>query len=544
MPRQLSETDRAVVAALCREYTEGRRVPAPATPDEILDELRGKGIDLDVDELRARLRRLCAEYGVEEDRPDVMRAELVKRLGEDGWIERWSRSADEVDRSLFQRLQASAHGLLGRLPDRRMVAGLGAIAAAVVVAVVLVWPNEDLNVIDPDEMTGARGVVRYCVGDDVAGQHQADRDAFNRRFAGDGLTMQLVPLGPDANQQFERFSGYQNEGVDRCDVLYADVIWIADLVAHGWLVDLSRYREVRKEEFVRPILEAATLRGKKTWGIPKQAEAGLIFYRTGRGLQPPSTWGALYEQAYKPRLRPKQRLRYQALAYEGLTVNFLEIAFAAGAKDIITPEGRANIDQGPTRDALRFMVDGIGRAAPQAVVDQIEPRNNAAFEGGRADFMRNWPSYKKELRDHNPDLVRNVATAPLPRWRNGGRGSVLGGHILVIPRLSKNRGAALKAIDFLSSKKIARRDATMLAVAPALSGLWDDPDVRREMPEYLKKEVFDAKLRPLVRNYQAVSRAIYTNVNRALRDPQLTPAAALALANSGMNEALRAPPEP
>jgi multiple sugar transport system substrate-binding protein len=314
-------------------------------------------------------------------------------------------------------------------------------------------------------------------------------------------------------------------------------------VRNGWLVDLSRYRRERRkdEDFVGTMLRAATVNGR-IWGIPKQADAGLLYYRKDRVRRAPTTWQELYRQASAG---PRPRLRYQGLAYEGLTVNFLEIARAAGATDVVTRDGKANIDQEPALRALRFMIDGIGEAAPPDVLRQDEDRNRAAFEGGRADFMRNWPGYMAELLKNNPGLASKVATAPLPSWRRGRRASVLGGHILVIPRLSKNPGGALKVIDFLSSAKIMKRDAVRFLLPPTLTELWQDGDVQRALPSYrgLMDEIFHATLRPVTANYREVSSAIYTNVHRALRG-DAEPDDALALANSQMNEALDAVPTP
>jgi len=154
--------------------------------------------------------------------------------------------------------------------------------------------------------------------------------------------------------------------------------------------------------------------------------------------------------------------------------------------------------------------------------------------------MRNWLPYRKAVLVRNPRLAGKFDIARLPSWSGGGRGSVLGGHILVIPRLSKNRGAALKAVDFLSSRAIVKRDATEFFLPPALSDLWRDPAVRRAMPDDLQESVFNARLRPRVSNYQSVSRAIYTNVNRALRG-DLEPEEALELANDQMDQALEGP---
>jgi multiple sugar transport system substrate-binding protein len=552
MPRELPETDRdrAVLTALCRQYIERRRVPSPATPDEILAELRANGIVLDVDELRARLRRLCAEYGVEEDRPDVMRAELVKRLDEDGSIESWSHGDARTVRNPFERLQGLTDRLVGLIQDRRTIAGLGVIAAVIVIVLVAnalvsgnepsgTKPSRTASVIDPSEMTDARGVVNYCVGTDDAIQQQADVDTFNRQFRQRGLEIKLRTLGGDSNVQLETFVSYQHAGENKCDVLYSDVIWTAYFVYKRWLFDLSRYSNARRPDaFVPSMLDTATV-GGKVWGIPKQADVGLLFFRKDLAARAPATWQALYQRA----AGRVPRLRYQGFGYEGLTVNFLEIAVAAGATNIITPDGRANINQKPALDALHFMVDGIRHAVPYQVVLQKEADNQRAFGDGRAFFMRNWPSYRKLLLHQNPSLADNVAAAPLPKWRGEGRGSILGGHILVIPKLSKNRGAALKAVDFLSSAKIVKRNAIRFFLAPALRDVWEDTVVQNTLPSYraLKDEIFDATLRPRVANYQAVSSAIYRNVNRALRG-DVTPEDALALANAEMNQALKTSP--
>ena len=186
------------------------------------------------------------------------------------------------------------------------------------------------------------------------------------------------------------------------------------------------------------------------------------------------------------------------------------------------------------------MVDGIREgAAPRQVVVQKEEQSRRAFVRGRARFMRNWPYVYAA--DRHARIGSRMGVVPLPRWSGGIRASVLGGQNLVISRFSKNPAAALKLVDYLSSPAIIRQNAVDFSLAPVLVQLWDDPAVKRALPAFdeLEDAVRTAKPRPVTANYQAVSRAIYTNVNRALAR-EVSPEDALASANDQMNQALEA----
>ena len=83
---------------------------------------------------------------------------------------------------------------------------------------------------------------------------------------------------------------------------------------------------------------------------------------------------------------------YQGAPYEGLTCDFLEIAFAAGGQ-VLSEDGKtAVIDSPENVAALQFMVDGVedGTAA-NGVTTYMEEESRRYFESGKATFMRNWP---------------------------------------------------------------------------------------------------------------------------------------------------------
>jgi multiple sugar transport system substrate-binding protein len=446
--------------------------------------------------------------------------------------------------------------LPGLVRDRRRA--VGGLAAALlglfVVALVSMLGGGDdtvpggnrpaAKVIDPSSMPAAEGTVTYCTGKDMVTsrggemhQHETAVKGFNDKF-GPNLHANLVQFSDEAPQQYEQFSRLQRARSDDCDVFYSDVTWTADFANNGWLFDLSPYVKPRLNRFV-PAMRDAAIFDDRIWGVPQQADAGLLFYNTDSVKEPPTTWRQLYREAAEGR---GKRFRYQGLDYEGLTVNFLELAYAAGAEDIITPKGKANLTQYPALVALQFMAEGVKNGVvPYDVVNQKEVASLYAFGHGRADFMRNWPFANAALDNPEkfPHVAGHVGVAPLPSWEGHAPVSVLGGHILVISAFSKNPAAALQLVDYLSSAEVIKQDATDFSLAPPLVDLWKDPEVQKALPAYadLRSAIFNAKSRPVTPNYSEVSAAISKNVNRALRG-SLDPQTALATANDEIQQAL------
>lgn len=473
----------------------------------------------------------------------------------------WTRRSAGEDGSGSEGAGSRAPVLMGRAPaavvlHRQVWMTASAFVAAVALAAVVALPDlfegflrsrpvgsgsvfgaPRVKPLDPDIMKEARGTVTLCTGTGgVDAQAKAVND-FNGKFS-PGLHANVVQLPPDAAQQYEQFSRLQRARSGRCDVYYSDVVWMADFAHQGWLQDLSRYLEHRGPEFVPAMLDTVTFDGRQ-WGAPRNADAGLLFYRKDRIAASPKTWQALYRMS---QTKPTKRFRYQGLAYEGLTVNFLEVAYAAGAQDIVTANRYANVNQPRARAALRLMVNGIrAGVAPREVVSQTEESTLRAFGRGRADFMRHWPYAYASLQDSKVyrSVKDRVGVAALPGWNGRPRASVLGGQNLVISRFSRNPAAALKLIDYLSSRTVIRQDAIDQSLMPVLVDLWNDPAVQRAVPAFaeLTDAIRTAKARPVVPNYQAVSQAISTNVNRALRRA-VSPEEALALANAQVQQAL------
>ena len=190
--------------------------------------------------------------------------------------------------------------------------------------------------------------------------------------------------------------------------------------------------------------------------------------------------------------------------------------------------------------ALKFMVDGIkSGAAPKAVTTYMEEPARRAFESGQATFMRNWP-YCYALAQKAAKTKGKFAVVPYPAFEGAGNAGVLGGANLVISTYSKNPGASLKFIDYMTHPERQSEDIVKFSDASPLKAVYEDPAVKKAQPfsDELKSAVEQAKSRPVSPVYSQVSAAIYKNVNKALSGSS-TPEAALKKAQSDMDKALK-----
>jgi multiple sugar transport system substrate-binding protein len=389
------------------------------------------------------------------------------------------------------------------------------------------------KVIDVASMDSAKGDVTYCTGKDTSGDLITGIEEFNK--ANPGLNAKLVEFPTDAQQQHDQFAQRQRAKSGDCDAFESDVVWTAEFASQKWLYDMTPYVDKRKADFIPSTLESITYDGK-SWGAPRATDTGLLFYRTDQAKTAPATWQELYKTAATT--NPKG-IAYQGAAYEGLTCDFLEVAFAAGGKVLSDDGKKSEINSPENLKALQLMIDGIKTgAAPKAVTTMMEEPARLAWEAGKVSFMRNWP-YAYSLSQKAPKLKGKFDVAPLPSFEGAGKAGILGGHNSVISAYAKNPGGALKLIDFLTSKERLTVNATKYSKAPTIASVYDDPAVKKAIPfaADMKAAVEQAKSRPVSPVYPQISEAIFKNVNAALSG-SMSPQDALKKADSDIARAL------
>jgi multiple sugar transport system substrate-binding protein len=369
---------------------------------------------------------------------------------------------------------------------------------------------EGAKVIDPASIEGAKGEITACGGKDTTGSKKAGVETFNAQNP--EITVKLLEFPESADEQRNQFVQRQEAKSSECDVFYSDVIWTAEFAIQNWLYDMTPYVEQRRNEFIESTFATATYDGK-IWGVPHKTNAGFLYYRTDQVDEVPETWREVYDIAAET-----DGIAYQGAAYEGLTVNFLELAFAAGGK-VLSDDGKsAEIDSPENLAALQFMVDGVQNgAAPKAVTTYMEEPARRAFEAGRVTFLRNWP-YVFATAARAKATKGKFDVAPFPAFEGGGKAGILGGFNLVISTYSKNPGAALKFIDYMTHQERQAEDIVKYSDASPLKAVYDDPAVQKAQPfsDELKAAVEQSQSRPVSPVYPQISQAIYKNVNEAL----------------------------
>ena len=353
------------------------------------------------------------------------------------------------------------------------------------------------------------GIVRLCSATPIASQRRSQRD-FARRFPGSQVKLVATVSSADAARDLR---------LSACDVIALDVIHTARFADSDLLYDMSPYLTAgRRARFDARLMKLAEYEGR-AWGVPKQLDAGVLYYRADR-VRAPTSWRDLYGQA---RGAGTPGLRLPIGTSEGLTVVLLELAYGAGAAPIVSADGRrADIDQAQVLAALTFLREGVRDAVVPAVAT-TEQGAVDAFERGRASFLRSWPAAAARIsRDAGRGEVQgvtaaNTRVASLPPWKPGGRRvSMLGGHNLVIPRSARNPSAALRYIDFVTSEQQVRWDERDDAQFPVLKALENDPRLEhRSLAAAIRATTLVA--RPSIPRYAEVSRIISTGARSVLR---------------------------
>jgi multiple sugar transport system substrate-binding protein len=410
-----------------------------------------------------------------------------------------------------------------RAGGRAAAASVAAIGVALVAAGLLVFSGGGRENSDPAVSRAwldqpARGPVRYCAGEALLRSQRRSQSEYNRRFP--GSTAVLVQARATADASPERYL----RNSDACDVIALDVIYTAEFAAKHALYDMTPYLGKDRRVLFDDRIMRTVRYGGRLWGVPKQLDTGVLYYRADR-VRAPTSWRDVYRQARRRRPDGLPGLRLELGSPEGRTVVLLELAYAAGARPIITNDGEtADVDQPRVLEALRFLRNAIR----DGVIPAAAPTDGVSlnvYESGRASFLRGWPFVAARIRDGagagraQRATAANTKIVPLPPWKPGGKSiGVLGGHNLVIPRSARNPSAALHLIAFLTSAEQVRKDEREDAQVPVLRSVASEPALQnRALLNAVERT--SVMLRPPIPQYAEVSRIISNGVDAVFRGP-------------------------
>jgi len=347
---------------------------------------------------------------------------------------------------------------------------------------------------------------------------------WNQQHPDEHVTLIELPHGSD-NQRQQMIQN-ANTKSDAFTVLNMDCVWTAEFAAHRWIQELPE-GSFPLRDMIPQTVDMARYRGR-LYGIPWASDGGLLYYRTdllaAAGIRnPPTTYAELKRQCDTVLALPEAKgvacYAGQFDEYEGLTVNATEVINAAGGH-VIDRSGAPTVDTAEARTGLNLLVDWYADGTiPRDAITFKEEQGRQAFSTGKLLFHRNWAYlYNTASTPSRTNVVvGKFAVAPLPGFSGPGT-STLGGHNLGISTFGKNKGTALRFIQWFTSEDTQRRNLADAAEAPTYGALYGEPDLVRKYPYLpaLEQSIQHAIPRPSTVRYPDVTAAIQSRVYAAM----------------------------
>lgn len=329
----------------------------------------------------------------------------------------------------------------------------------------------------------------------------------------EGPRVRIERMPAQSDDQHRMLALELGAGVPDLDVLDLDVVWTADFAERGWLVDLSDLHPQIEAVAQRAALDSAMWDGR-LWAAPYTTDAGLLFYRKDL-VTAPTTWDELVAEGTRVAAeRDISPYVVEGAPTEGLVCGYLELLWGADGAFTIGDDDAVELDEGAAARAMQFMRAGVEDevVVPGAEnMDQEEAR--AAFQAGRAVFLRSWPyAYTRFEEDVDSAVAGRVGVAPLPTLTGGPSVAALGGHNLGVSSYSQEPEAAEEFVRWVSTDLgVQRMLATEFSLAPAAAAVYDEPTASVVL-QTLRGVLATARPRPVTPRWSEVSELLQQRI--------------------------------
>src|SRR5215207_9850251 len=298
-----------------------------------------------------------------------------------------------------------------------------------------------------------------------------------------------------------------------------------------WLTPLDHdLDESELENFTPRTLELARIDGL-LYGVPRNLDVKLLYYRTDLMNEPPSSWEELRDEA--ARLKSDDLYGFVFPGKEsGLFGHFFELHAMAGGRmfeDEGPPTPRLNDEAGHW--ALILLKDLYERAAPQETLDWHYDEVAACFRRGKAAMSTDWPGGFYTYEDPGQSAVVGSFDVALYPEGRAGRLVYSSSHTFAIPGTVRDRPAAVELLRFLTSRESQAFEAKLGTLPARSDSLRDARAEASSLAErrwgLLEEAQEVALIPPKHPNYPAVEDVIWQGVRETLRG------------NKGVKEALK-----
>ena len=347
--------------------------------------------------------------------------------------------------------------------------------------------------------------------------------------ANPGVKVEIETGGATSELQRQYLSTVLNAKDSAIDLFLIDIVNPAQYASKGWIEPLDKYvggPAALRNDYL-PVYQNANVIGGKVYAMPSQGDAMFMYYRkdllTKHGVAEPKTWDELAAAAKKimgaentPNL---QGLSIQGAPIEGAVCTFL-LPYWGQGKQFNDAAGKLTLDKAAAVKGLQSWLGMVDQGVIKKNVAEVTtPVTVNEFKAGQAVFAINWGFAFDRFKDDADSKVKgNVGVMPLPAMTGGKSATCMGGWQWAMNAYGKNKDAAGKLIQFLSSKEASAFIAREGSILPVFQSVYSDPAVNKAVPWFQDAlpVVLGAQSRPMVEDYGQVSDIIRTTTSAVL----------------------------
>jgi multiple sugar transport system substrate-binding protein len=347
--------------------------------------------------------------------------------------------------------------------------------------------------------------------------------------ANPGVKVEIETGGATSELQRQYLSTVLNAKDSAIDLFLIDIVNPAQYYGKGWIEPLDKY--VGGPAFLRndylPVYQQANVVDGKVVALPSQGDSMFMYYRKDllakHGVPEPKTWDELSAAARKIMTAEKnpnlQGLSIQGAPIEGAVCTFL-LPYWGQGKQFNDAAGKLTLDKAAAVNGLKMWLkmvdDGVIK---KNVAEVTTPVTVNEFKAGNVVFAINWGFAFDRFKDDADSKVKGqVGVMPLPAMGGGKSATCMGGWQWAVNAFSKNKDAAGKLIQFLSSKQASAFVAREGSILPVFQSVYSDAEVNKVVPWFKDAlpVVLGAQSRPMVVDYGQVSDIIRTTTSAVL----------------------------
>ncbi|MEV6344237.1 extracellular solute-binding protein [Actinoplanes sp. NPDC051851] len=383
------------------------------------------------------------------------------------------------------------------------------------------------GVLDEDEPSiNTRSELVVLSGADESAGRQRQRLIDEWNSVPGHVKARLESLSTESDDQHSGMVSRAQASNPTVDVYNLDATWTAEFATAGYLYPLD---SPDVTGFLPGPLATCQYDGK-TWALPFNTDAGLLYYRKQvadrlpRTLPPaPNDIRSMREA--DPAL--KAGFATPLSSYEGLSVSALEAIWANGGDVYDEEKDLIVIDQPKAVEALRQLAaamksaDGLPPSVDPGSTGFQESTTRQAFQSGEVALMRNWPVAYTALWNADPPM-RDFGVRALPY------ASVLGGQNLAVSSGTWDQKAAQELVEFLTSQTSERTLFEKGGLAATRTAVYDELKDTHPYAATLLDALRTARPRPKTAYYALFSNTLQDVVTEALNNDGELPADAVA----------------